>query len=272
MPRPSARPATWSRDAMSARCPQAGTPRRMAASTSLWAISARSAYARNSRAWSKRCGRLRLRPRERGLVEVVPTRHYMMGGVEFRRRLHDQPAGSLRCRRGFGRRARREPPRRQMALRIPPCSARSPGDTMAAWVRKHGELASVPGLDIERYERSFGAQRGDLERIQRNSSRPCGSAVGHHPRRRWLATCVDRIGTLEGELQATGIGQRIASLQPGLARWLNLQSLISVSRAIAQRACPRGLARCALPRMTFPNQRARDVGPIRASVPTAVSR
>ncbi len=48
-----------------------------------------------------------------GLVEVVPTAHYMMGGVEFATDCRTAVRRPLRRGRGHGRRARREPPGRQ---------------------------------------------------------------------------------------------------------------------------------------------------------------
>ena len=48
-----------------------------------------------------------------GLVEVVPTAHYMMGGVVFAPDCTHRAAGPVRRRRGHRRRARRQPPRRQ---------------------------------------------------------------------------------------------------------------------------------------------------------------
>ncbi len=48
-----------------------------------------------------------------GLVEVVPTAHYFMGGIVCRADTSTDSAGSLRRWRGCERHARREPPRRQ---------------------------------------------------------------------------------------------------------------------------------------------------------------
>ena len=48
-----------------------------------------------------------------GQVEVIPTAHYMMGGVQFDARLHHRAAAAVRGRRGHRRRARRQPARRQ---------------------------------------------------------------------------------------------------------------------------------------------------------------
>ncbi len=48
-----------------------------------------------------------------GLVEVIPTAHYMMGGRGLLRGLHHANGGPLCRRRGYWRRAWREPSRRQ---------------------------------------------------------------------------------------------------------------------------------------------------------------
>jgi hypothetical protein len=46
-----------------------------------------------------------------GLVEVVPTAHYMMGRRRVHGRLPHRARGPVRGRRGHGRRARRQPAR-----------------------------------------------------------------------------------------------------------------------------------------------------------------
>src|SRR5437660_5546628 len=52
------------------------------------------------------------------------------------------------------------------------------GDTMAQWVRKHGDFAAVPTLDIEPYERPFGSRRADLEAIRENLFETMWERVG----------------------------------------------------------------------------------------------
>ena len=60
-----------------------------------------------------------------GKVEVVPTAHYMMGGVEFSTDCTTERDGSVRRGRRFGRRARRQSAGRQRCRRIRRCSAAS---------------------------------------------------------------------------------------------------------------------------------------------------
>src|SRR5437588_6016216 len=100
-----------------------------------------------------------------GLVEVVPTAHYMMGGVEFAADcttslpglfVAGEDSGGVHGANRLG----------GNGVANSTVFGAVAGDTMAAWLRKHGDFASIPRLDIERYERPFGAQRGDLEAIR----------------------------------------------------------------------------------------------------------
>ena len=83
-----------------------------AASTSACAISARTTCARQFKGMVERCADCGF-DLAGGLVEVVPTAHYMMGGVVFSADCTTDAARPVRGRRGYRRRARREPARRQ---------------------------------------------------------------------------------------------------------------------------------------------------------------
>jgi len=220
----------------------------MAASTSLWASRRGARTQRNSRAWSSAAPTAASTSRA-ALVEVVPTAHYMMGGVEFAADCTTSLPGLFVA--GEDRAAcTARTASAAMAVANSTVFGAVAGDTMAAWVRKHGELASVPGLDIERYERSFGAAARRPRAYPRETLRDqCGSRVGIIRDGAGLRRALTEIGHRGRRAPGHGHRQRIASLHLGWHDWLNLQSLISVSRAIAQRRrLPRGLARCALPR------------------------
>src|SRR5436190_11188814 len=100
-----------------------------------------------------------------GLVEVVPTAHYMMGGVEFRADCSTVLAGLFVAGEDSGgvHGANRLGGNGVANSTVFGAVA---GDVMAAWVRKHGVLASVPTPDLEAYERPFGASRGNLEAVR----------------------------------------------------------------------------------------------------------
>ena len=95
------------------------------------------------------------------LVEVVPTAHYMMGGVDLRRRLPHGAARPLRRRRGHRRRAWRESARRQ----------------------RRGQLHRVR-RDRRRQHGRLGARRRRVARARRSGDR--GERVGARSAlRRW---------------------------------------------------------------------------------------
>ena len=97
-----------------------------------------------------------------GTVEVVPTAHYMMGGVEFARRLQHRAAGIVRRRRGRGWRARRESPRRQWRRQL---------DGVRRRGRRHdGGLGSRGGA-------ARSGRRGDRGGDSRPASAPFASAA-----------------------------------------------------------------------------------------------
>ena len=115
MPRYDPKAERATRDSSRARCSRRcgrATSARTAASTSRWPPRRRHEVTKQFKGMVERCADCGF-DLAGGLVEVVPTAHYMMGGVEFARRLHHRAAGPVRRRRGLGRRARRQPPRRQ---------------------------------------------------------------------------------------------------------------------------------------------------------------
>src|SRR5690349_11653213 len=95
-----------------------------------------------------------------GLVEVVPTAHYMMGGVEFAAdcatSLHGlfvagEDSGGVHGANRLG----------GNGVANSTVFGAVAGDTMAAWVQKQGRFASPARFDIADYERPFSLPRGD---------------------------------------------------------------------------------------------------------------
>ena len=96
-----------------------------------------------------------------GRVEVVPTAHYMMGGVEFARRLHapscrglfvaGEDAGGVHGANRLG----------GNGVANSTVFGGIAGDTMAAWVAAHGALARAGRRGARRRDRTRrGAVRG----------------------------------------------------------------------------------------------------------------
>jgi fumarate reductase flavoprotein subunit len=130
------------------------------------------------------------------------------------------------------------------------------GDTMAAWVRQHGRFTELAAFDIERYERPFSAPRGDLEAIRERLSDTMWERVGIIRDAAGLRRALGELDELERELHGTGIGGTTRAFNLSWHDWLNLQSLITVSRVIAQSALAREDSRGAHYRDDFPETSA----------------
>ena len=96
-----------------------------------------------------------------GRVEVVPTAHYMMGGVEFAADCTHGAARTVRGRRGH--RAACTAPTGWAATASPTrrCSAASPATRMAAWLGREGDFRAADTL----------ADRRSMARAERRSAR-----------------------------------------------------------------------------------------------------
>src|SRR5881394_3688503 len=104
-----------------------------------------------------------------GLVEVVPTAHYMMGGVEFAADcttslpglfVAGEDSGGVHGANRLG----------GNGVANSTVFGAVAGDTMAAWVPKHGRLADPDRSQIDeaiaRCERPFGPRAGDLVAVR----------------------------------------------------------------------------------------------------------
>ena len=114
--------------------------------------------------------RLRLRSRRRP-VEVVPTAHYMMGGVVFDADCTTRAAAALRRRRGHRRRARRQPARRQRRRQLHRVRRHRRRRRWPAWLR--GERRAGASPTARRSKRRSACARaplrgtaGDLEAVR----------------------------------------------------------------------------------------------------------
>ena len=192
-----------------------------------------------------------------GRVEVVPTAHYMMGGVEFEFDCTHRARGTLRRRRGHRRRAWREPSRRQWRRELHRVR-RHRRRSVADWLAAHGEL-----VDGRRARRSRAPQArarirsANQPATSRRSASVSTNDVGrrrHHPRphraraRARRARCAGRSSPAH---RASPMATRMFNLT--WHDWLNLDSLIGVSKAIAQAALAREDSRGAHYREDFPS-------------------
>jgi fumarate reductase flavoprotein subunit len=202
-----------------------------------------------------------------GLVEVVPTAHYMMGGVEFAPDcstalpglfVAGEDAGGVHGANRLG----------GNGVANSTVFGAVAGDTMAEWVR--GRQLREPdaraiGAAIARGERPFGLPRGDLEALRERLYETMWERVGILRNAEGLAQAQRELDTLDAELERTGIGTTERAFNLSWHDWLNLKSLVAVSRAITRAAAARQESRGAHYREDFP-----DTGPLEASAYTSI--
>ena len=190
-----------------------------------------------------------------GLVEVVPTAHYMMGGVEFAGDcttalpglfVAGEDSGGVHGANRLG----------GNGVANSTVFGAVAGDSMAAWVRKHGRFAPPADFDLALYERPFSARPGDLDAIRERLYEIMWERVGILRDAAGLTRALGELNALERELQTIGVRPAERAFNLSWHDWLNLESLITVSRAIAQAALARQDSRGAHYREDFPDTSA----------------
>jgi len=174
-----------------------------------------------------------------GLVEVVPTAHYMMGGVEFAADGHTALEGLFAAGEDTGG--------VHGANRLGGNGVANStvfgglaGDAMAAWTPR-GELREpAPGALEEAEARARApldrAPRGNLVALRDALHGVMWEDVGILRTAEGLARARSRLAGLEAELHETGLGPQDLRYNLTWHDWLNLESLITVSRAICEAA------------------------------------
>ena len=182
-----------------------------------------------------------------GLVEVVPTAHYMMGGVVF-----GADCTHARCTGLFA--AGEDTGGVHGANRLGGNGVANStvfggiaGDTMAAWVRSEGALASRPTKRADRRAASRAHEAPFAQPPRRPRADPrgalttaCGTTSASCATRRRLARAPPRRWpSSTARLARTGVADGDRAFNLSWHDWLNLESLIAVSRAIAAAALAR---------------------------------
>jgi fumarate reductase flavoprotein subunit len=198
-----------------------------------------------------------------GLVEVVPTAHYMMGGVEFRGDCSTELPGLFVAGEDSGG--------VHGANRLGGNGVANStvfggvaGETMAAWVRREGALRE-PDRDaleaaIARATPRRGAKHGSLEPVRERLLDLMWHKVGIIRNGRDLQAAISELEAIEAELEAGGIADTNRAFNLSWHDWLNLRSLAQVSKVIAQAAAAREDSRGAHFREDFP-----EAGPLERS-------
>ncbi len=202
-----------------------------------------------------------------GMVEVVPTAHYMMGGVEFAADcstelkglfVAGEDAGGVHGANRLG----------GNGVANSTVFGAVAGDVMAEWIRKEGfrepDMASVDNA-VQACEPKVSRTHGSLEPVRERLYDVMWQKVGIIRDAASLRAALIELDALEKELNDTGIADANRAFNLTWHDWLNLKSLVQVSRAIAEAALARTDSRGAHFREDFP-----ETGPLESSTYTSL--
>jgi len=206
-------------------------------------------------------------------VEVVPTAHYMMGGVEFAADcttaltglfVAGEDSGGVHGANRLG----------GNGVANSTVFGAIAGDAMAAWVAREGAFRAADAAAIQaaldRAEAPFGGgQHADLDAIRERLFATMWDDAGIVRDARGLERADATLDALADELGAYALpaGARERAFNLSWHDWLNLGSLVAVSRAIVAAAAARCESRGAHFRSDYP-----DTGDLTASTYMRVRR
>ena len=190
-----------------------------------------------------------------GRVEVVPTAHYMMGGVVFDPDTRTplpalfaagEDTGGVHGANRLG----------GNGVANSTVFGGIAGDAMAQWVRREGTFRAPDEAAIEearmRAEAPFRQPAGDLESVREALFDCMWRDVGILRTGESLERGLMRLSELDAQLAVTGVADVDRSFHMGWHDWLNLRNLIQVSRVIALSALAREDSRGAHYREDYP--------------------
>jgi fumarate reductase flavoprotein subunit len=190
-----------------------------------------------------------------GLVEVVPTAHYFMGGVVC------EPDTSTRWPGLFV--AGEDASGMHGANRLGGNGVANStvfggiaGDTMPGWIARNPDRRApdphVLDAEITRALHPFGRKAGDLNRLRERLMDVMWDDVGVIRDAAGLDRGIAALAEIEAELLATGVPAGDRRFDLTWHDWLNLRSLVAVSAVIARAAKARENSRGAHFRADFP--------------------
>ena len=191
-----------------------------------------------------------------GLVEVVPTAHYLMGGMVCEVDTSTELAGLFVAGEDAGG--------AHGANRLGGNGVANStvfggiaGESMARWIAHNPERASPDEaalrFELERAQHPFTQARGDLNSLRERLLDIMWDDVGVIRNAAGLSRGRAAIDGLEQELLATGVTDEERAFNLTWHDWLNLRSLIEVSKAIVAAAQQRQNSRGAHFREDFPD-------------------
>ncbi len=189
-----------------------------------------------------------------GQVEVVPTAHYMMGGVIFRPDCATPWEGLFAAGEDTGG--------VHGAARLGGSGVANStvfggiaGDTMGAWARSQ----SLPDWNhahvreaIRRAELPFTLPPGDLNALRDQLADCMWDKVGIVRDAQGLQQAIEELDSLHAQLHGIGLDTRERAFNLSWQDWLNLDNQIQVSQVIARAALARDDSRGAHFRSDFP--------------------
>jgi len=177
-----------------------------------------------------------------GLVEVVPTAHYMMGGVQFSAdcstALHGlfaagEDTGGVHGANRLG----------GNGVANSTVFGGIAGDRMAAWVRVEGSWHAADEAAIAAsvlwHEAPFANAPGNIEPIREALFDCMWQDVGILRTAEGLQRALTKLADLDRELSRIGVADGDRAFNLSWHDWLNLKSLIATSRVIATSALAR---------------------------------
>jgi fumarate reductase flavoprotein subunit len=191
-----------------------------------------------------------------GLVEVVPTAHYFMGGVVCKvdtstelpgLYVAGEDAGGVHGANRLG----------GNGVANSTVFGAIAGDAMARWVAESGHRApdeAVLGAAAERAQAPFVRKGGDLNRLRETLLDTMWDDVGVLREKAGLERGLAKLGAIEAELMETGVSDSDRAFNLTWHDWLNLRSLIEISKVIAAAALKRENSRGAHFREDFPGE------------------
>ncbi len=207
-----------------------------------------------------------------GLVEVVPTAHYMMGGVEFGLDCTTALPGLFTAGEDSGG--------VHGANRLGGNGVANStvfggvaGESMAAWLKeergfREPDKASIDAAvsRCERPLRAKGASHGSLEPLREGLFDLMWDKVGIIRDKAPMAEALSALDGIEAELDAYTLSDHQRGYNLSWHDWMNLKSLVEASRVITRAALAREDSRGAHFRTDFP-----EAGPLETSAYTSVT-
>ena len=204
----------------------------------------------------------------RGLVEVVPTAHYMMGGVEFTADcstalpglfVAGEDSGGVHGANRLG----------GNGVANSTVFGAVAGDTMAQWVLGKDfveEDKIAVDAAVSRCEAPFKGRRGEnLETLREALYDVMWEKVGIIRDATGLNQATEELQRIDAALDAASLPDMSRSFNLTWHDWLNLKSLVAVSQAITAAAIARRDSRGAHFRSDFP-----EAGPLEQSAFTSI--